>query len=221
MCAFRALFGGKGALQLNRNFTVFSVVFLTLLTLTYTNAIVTARLFNPLTRSPTQMSLLARLVPVAPVDGGVDFLAAILFFTGMDAPPGSKSSVIINSSGLAVGVYGSDPIASGPDRMGSIDWSVEGPILPGQTRKSPVIYLRNEGNEPVSLYLSTARWIFRDSEGNILSGDYKQFFSLDWDYDYSSLAVGDVRPIIFSLTVLPGLKDVSTFSFDLVITLSS
>ena len=83
-----------------------------------------------------------------------------------------------------------------------------------------MVYFRNEGNKAVSLSLSSSNWVFRDLQGNMLSGGYQQYFSLGWDYDYSRVAVDEVRRAVFTLAVLPGLVDVSTFSFELVVTLS-
>jgi hypothetical protein len=164
--------------------------------------------------SHDKASYLGNLAPVFPFDDVTSF-SKILF-----PEDASGSSVVINSSSLALGVYGSDPRSGVPQPLGSIDWSFEGPIVPGQNRSSPVVYLRNEGNSLVNLYLSTAEWVFRDSKGNSIDGDYRQFFSLSWDYDYSGIAVEEVRPVVFTLTVWPGLSDVSTFSFDLVVTLT-
>jgi hypothetical protein len=188
---------------------------------------IAGKLFRPMDRSVGQMSLLANRVPVFPLDGGIDFSAISSIVPSPGGLLGSGSSVIIDSSGsgslhsfLAMGVYGSSPDAGVSQSLGSIDWSVEGPIVPGQSCSSPVVYLRNEGSAPVSLYLSTSGWVFRDIDGDLLSDYYRQFFSLSWDYDYSSMAVGEVRPVVFSLTISPDIVDVSTFSFDLVVTLT-
>ena len=207
-------------MQLNRNY-VFVVVFsLVLLGLAYANTSIAGRLFDPLDRGRGYTSLLAGLVPVVPIDGEVSFSVISSLVSGHDVPPSPGSLVIINSSGLAMGVYGGNPVFGVPQPMGSIDWSVDGPIVPGQSRSSPVVYLRNEGSTPVSLYFSTSGWVFRDLEGNVLIGDYQQFFFVTWDYDYSSLTVGEVRPVVFTLTISPSVADVSTFSFDLVVTLT-
>ena len=93
--------------------------------------------------------------------------------------------------------------------------------MSGQSRNSSVVYLRNEGNKAVGLYLSTSGWTFRDAGGNVLSQDYRRYFFLDWTYDHSEIEAGEVRPVVFSLTVWPRLSEVSTFSFDLVVTLTS
>ena len=82
------------------------------------------------------------------------------------------------------------------------------------------MYLRNEGNVPVTLYFSSQAWSFGDYIGNTPAQDYQQYFSLTWDYDNSALQVNQVRPVIFTLTIRPDIVDVVTFSFDLVVTLS-
>ena len=73
---------------------------------------------------------------------------------------------------------------------------------------------------PVTLYLSASGWIFEESAGRVLAQDYHQYFSLGWDYDNSTVAVNETKPITFKLTVSPAVVDVSRFSFDIVVTLT-
>jgi hypothetical protein len=99
-----------------------------------------------------------------------------------------------------------------------IDWSAYGSLVPGQRVTSPRVYLRNEGNVPVTLSLSAADWVFRDSEGISLSQSYKQYFALTWDYDNSQMGVNEVIAVRFTLAISSSIKDVATFSFRLVVT---
>ena len=124
------------------------------------------------------------------------------------------------SSILKLGVYDGDPSGNQFNALSAIDWSIDGPIIPGQSRNSSRVYLRNEGNVPVTLYFSSQAWSFGDYIGNTPAQDYQQYFSLTWDYDNSALQVNQVRPVIFTLTIRPDIVDVVTFSFDLVVTLS-
>lgn len=207
-------------MRLTRNRFIVAAVLMVLFVSVYVDSSYVVQLFNPFNRSLGQLYRLVALVPVFPVEGGVQFSA-------LASSPQSGSYIRINSSGvtdpssfLAMGVYSSDPSAGVLRPFGSINWSSEGPIVPGESRKSPVAYLRNEGSKAVSLYFSTSGWVFRDAGGNVLFQDYRQYFSLTWNYDYSKIGVGEVRPVVFTLTVWPGIGEVSTFSFDLVITLA-
>jgi hypothetical protein len=112
-------------------------------------------------------------------------------------------------------------LKGGPVKPASaIDWSADGPIIPGQGRNSPVLYFLNEGNVPITMSLSSSNWSFKDSLGNPLSGDYRQYFSLTWNYDNSVLQLYQAKPVVLTLTVSPDLWNVATFSFDLVILVS-
>ena len=117
-------------------------------------------------------------------------------------------------------VYSLDPFTNQFQPLTGIDWSGEGPILPGQSRNSSRVYLRNEGDVPVTLYLSASGWIFEDSTGSILAQDYDQYFSLSWDYDNSAVAVNETKPVTFTLTISPAIVDVARFSFGIVVTLT-
>jgi len=130
---------------------------------------------------------------------------------------GSSSQL---GSTVKIGIYESDPVRNQAKTFSSIDWSLGGPIIAGQSRNSSRVYFRNEGDTAVTLYLSSQAWSFRDYRGKNLSQEYEQYFSLTWDYDNSTLKVNQVMPVVFTLSVSPGIIDVVTFSFDLVVLLS-
>ena len=134
----------------------------------------------------------------------------------------SSSSSVSNAPSVfhRLGIYGSDPSVGIPEPFAAINWSAYGPIKPGESIRASVVYLRNEGDRPVSLYLSSSGWVFRDSSGAVLAKDYEQYFSLGWDYNDSKMSVGEVVPVRFTLTVSPSIRDVSVFSFDLVVTMT-
>jgi hypothetical protein len=117
-----------------------------------------------------------------------------------------------------VGIYSNNPLNNTPQPLDAIDWSASGSITPGQKVNSPRIYLRNEGTAAITLTFSTSSWSFEDIEGRPLPGNRSAYFVLTWDYDNSSIAVNETRPITFSLSISPNISDVSTFSFDLSIT---
>lgn len=121
---------------------------------------------------------------------------------------------------LKLSIYGNDPSKSPPQTLQTINWSAYGPLMPGQSRNSSKVYFRNEGNMATSLYLSTSNWAFQDFAGNSLSQNYQQYFALTWNYDNSTLAVSEIRPIIFTLTISPSIIDATTFSFSLIVTVT-
>ena len=125
------------------------------------------------------------------------------------------------ASVLKLVVYDGDPSGDQFKELSVIDWSVDGPIMAGQSRNSSRMYFRNEGNVPVTLYFSSQAWSFKDYRDNVLAPEiYQQYFSLTWDYDGAVLLVNQVKPVISTLTVRPDIVDVATFSFNLVVTLS-
>lgn len=74
---------------------------------------------------------------------------------------------------------------------------------------SQTVYVENSGDDGVILSLSTENW----SPGD--ASDYLQF---SWDYDGSTIASGEVRGIVLTLSVASSVSGVDTFSFDIVIT---
>jgi len=73
---------------------------------------------------------------------------------------------------------------------------------------SQTIYVENSGDDGVILSLSTENWSPGDAT------DYLQF---SWDYDGSTIASGEVRGIILTLSVASSVSGVDSFSFDIVI----
>jgi hypothetical protein len=123
-----------------------------------------------------------------------------------------------SASSVKLGVYGSDPSVGQPLALQVIDWSAYGSLMPGQSVNSAKVYLRNEGNVPVTLSLSAADWVFRNSAGVSLSQSYKQYFGLSWDYDNSELGVNETVAVTFTLAISASIVNVATFSFRLVVT---
>ena len=119
---------------------------------------------------------------------------------------------------LKLSIYGNDPSKSPPQTLQTINWSAYGPLMPGQSMNSSKVYFRNEGNVPISLYLSTSDWAFQDVAGKSLSQSYQQYFTLTWDYDNSKIAVNETRSIIFTLAISQNIIDVATFSFSIIVT---
>jgi len=103
---------------------------------------------------------------------------------------------------VKIGVYTSSDCAVS---VTEIDW---GTLMPGDAATQP-IYIRNEGDVPVLLTLSTETWNPAEAE---------QYMALSWNYDGSQIAVGGGVSVEFQLTVFSNCTGITSFSFDMVIT---
>ena len=124
----------------------------------------------------------------------------------------------ITSPNLDLSIYANDPTKEQPRHLQAINWSTNGPIIPGQSRNSSVVYLRNEGSTPLNVSFSVANWAFKNLAGSSLSTDYQQYFSIKWNWSNSTMAVNQTILVIFTLTVASSITDVATFSFDIIMT---
>ncbi len=86
-----------------------------------------------------------------------------------------------------------------------VDW---GSIFVGST-KNATIYVRNEGNTPITLSLNTTNWSPPDASG---------YISLSWDYSGQNIAVGSVIKVTLILSVSPSVSSISSFTFSIIIT---
>jgi hypothetical protein len=87
----------------------------------------------------------------------------------------------------------------------NVDW---GEIMAGSTI-ARIVYVKNNGDYEVALGLSTENWNPFEAMADI---------TLDWNYDGTYLEIGEVRQVIFSLSVDSGIGSISSFSFDIVVT---
>jgi len=85
-----------------------------------------------------------------------------------------------------------------------INW---GTLNPGSTARYPA-YIRNEGDVPVSLAMSTNNWNPPQA---------RQYMALTWNYTGSSILVKKVVPIEFQLKVFSNVTGFTDFSFEIVI----
>ena len=113
--------------------------------------------------------------------------------------------------------YDGSPLDPSSQPLASISCDDFGLLYSGQSR-TYVAYFVNEGDVPFTLYMSTSDWNLRDSTGQFLSQDYEQYFTLTWDYDNSIVYSGEIRSVTFTLAISPSIVDVSTFSFNVVVT---
>jgi hypothetical protein len=90
-------------------------------------------------------------------------------------------------------------------RVTEIDWGV---VEPGYHVNS-TIYLKNEGNAPITLSLNTENW----SPSNA-----SNYITLSWDYADQTLDLGAVVKVNLTLNVSSDVMGITSFTFDIVIT---
>jgi hypothetical protein len=120
---------------------------------------------------------------------------------------GSSRTVVYASSvkGLGTGVYWDQACTN---RTLSLDWG----LIEAASHNTLTVYVKNEGNSAVSLWLKTSNWTPSASLG---------YMSLNWNYSGQVLGVDQVIPIELTLTVYPTVSGIAGFSFDTIITTTS
>lgn len=102
---------------------------------------------------------------------------------------------------IGVGVYW-DQSCTQP--VSTFDWG----FLEPDSTKNISCYIKNGGNSPLTLSMSTSHW-------NPSSAP--QYITLTWDRDGYSLAAGEVVKATFTLRVAANIQGITTFSFDITI----
>jgi len=114
-------------------------------------------------------------------------------------------SVYLSSVGtvkaVGVGVYWDSGCSQA---VSSIDWGLADP----GSVKNVTVYVKSEGNAPMTLSLQTANW----NPAN--SADY---ISLSWDYGGQAIGVNQVVAVTLSLSISSNIEGITTFSFDIVV----
>lgn len=142
-----------------------------------------------------RLSALILLTVVAMAIGAVVIGSGILF--------GSRT--IINQgnvNAVGVGVYSE---ASCTNEISSINW---GYLEPGST-KNFTIYIRNEGNIPITLNLTTDKWTPVSTS---------TYISLRWNREASQVAANSVVEAALTLLVSSDIAEITNFTFDAIIT---
>jgi hypothetical protein len=114
-------------------------------------------------------------------------------------------SVYLSSVGtvkaLGVGVYWDSGCSQ---TVSSIDW---GSAEPGAV-KNVTVYIRNEGNAPITLSLQTANWN---------PADATDYISLSWNYGGQTIDPNQVLAVTLSLSISSNIQGITSFSFDIVV----
>lgn len=104
--------------------------------------------------------------------------------------------------GIRVNIYEDANLTT---RLTEIDW---GFIEPGET-KNFSCYVESLCNVPAILTLETELWQPENASSYIF---------LSWDYDNSTLDLGEVRQITFFLYVSEDISGIDHFAFDIIVT---
>jgi hypothetical protein len=109
---------------------------------------------------------------------------------------------VVTPPSVQLGVYSDSGCTTA---LSSVSW---GTLDPGAT-STATVYLKNEGNVPVTLSISASNW-------NPSSAS--SYFTLTWNRGGYVLAVGASVQAVLSLTVSSSITGITTFSFDITIT---
>jgi hypothetical protein len=102
---------------------------------------------------------------------------------------------------VGVGVYWDSDCAS---PVAYLDW---GSVEPNSTKKATV-FIRNEGNEPLLLFLNSTNWVPADASDVIL---------LSWDYLGEPLYLQQTIRVNLTLSIAPVTEEIEDFTFDIII----
>jgi hypothetical protein len=80
-------------------------------------------------------------------------------------------------------------------------------VEPGAV-KNVTVYIRNEGNAPITLSLQTSNW----NPSNV--ADY---ISLSWNYNGQTINANQVIAVTLSLSISSNIQGITLFSFDIII----
>lgn len=132
-------------------------------------------------------------------------LALILLSIGLVYGMMSRSHVIGSIATIKtvdVGVYEDINCTT---LVTTIDW---GMVEPGESMNYSA-FIRNEANVPITLALTTENWN---------PADASTWITLTWNYTGETLLVNEVIDVTLTLTVDAEITEISTFSFDIIIT---
>ena len=87
----------------------------------------------------------------------------------------------------------------------NINW---GALTPGNSINQ-TIYLRNSGNKPITIFMTTENW------SPINASTY---LTLNWDKENTNLNPGQVTPASLTLTSESDINSLTDFNFDIIIT---
>ena len=117
---------------------------------------------------------------------------------------GSRGTVKIVGDGVYVGVYWDSSCSSA---VSFVDW---GTVEPGSMR-NVTIYIRNEGNWVVSLFMFADNWS---------PSDASNYMALSWDYAGQTIDPQEVVQTTLTLSASSAIEGITDFSFDIIMGVS-
>ena len=113
----------------------------------------------------------------------------------------NTGSIRVSTPSAQLGIYSDSGCTT---VLSSVSW---GTLDPGSVATS-TIYVKNEGNVPVTLSIQAANW-------NPASA--QNYFILTWNRNSYVLAVGASVQAVLSLSVSSSISNITSFSFDISI----
>jgi hypothetical protein len=131
--------------------------------------------------------------------------ASVIFFIAITGGSLQRSTTVNSTGtvkGVGVGVYWDSGCTN---QVSSINWGL---VAPGSLNNETV-YIRNEGTAPVTLSLTTGNWTTGASN----------YIALKWNYSNKTTIQPNIAiPVTLTLEVYPNIANITSFSFDIVIT---
>jgi len=91
------------------------------------------------------------------------------------------------------------------DIASSIDWG----MLEKGEQKTTVLYVKNTGNTPLTLSLTTQNWTPTNAT---------TYIKVSWNLENATITADQVLQVDITMSVLPSVSGFTDFSFDIVIT---
>lgn len=101
---------------------------------------------------------------------------------------------------VGIGAYWDSGLTN---RVSSVDWG----LLERGTQKTVTVFMRNEGNSPITLSLSTSNW-------NPTAAS--SYLALTWNYNGQTINLGASVQVTLTLTVSASIAGINSFSFDII-----
>lgn len=123
---------------------------------------------------------------------------------------GGPSSPVIVPPNVPLGIYWN---SNASDPVTEVNWTT---LYPGQNN-SFTFYLRNEGDSNLRPTLSTSNWVIKDANGTVLGEEYRDYFSVTWNYNNTDIGSNQILAVTVTLSISPLLNEDMTYEFDITI----
>ena len=124
------------------------------------------------------------------------------------AYPATQTATTLSASGNiqiqaspGIGIYLN---SQGTAPLTSLNW---GTLEPGQNQNI-TMYIKNEGNTPITLSLQTSSWTPSEAQN---------YLAVTWNYNDQTINQDQTQQITLTLEVHPDITGITNFSFDITI----